>query len=57
MEEKLCGKGRLVKVKHFSGSTVDDLSHGIIPLIRKMPTNIIIHVVTNDAPSSRSGEI
>ena len=56
-EEKLCGQGRLVKVKRFPGSTVDDLSHHIIPIIRKKPTNMIIHTGTNDAPSSTSREI
>ena len=57
VEEKLCGKGRLVKVKRFPGSTVDDLSHHIIPIIRKKPTNMIIHTGTNDTPSSTSREI
>ena len=58
VEEKLCGQGRLVKVKRFSGSTVDDSSHHhIIPIIRKKPTNMIIHIGTNDAPSSTSREI
>ena len=57
VEEKLCGQGRLVKVKRFPGSTVDDLSHHIIPIIRKKPTNMIIHIGTNDAPSSTSREI
>ena len=57
VEEKLCGQGRLVKVKRFPGSTVDDLSHHIIPIIRKKPTNMIIHTGTNDAPSSTSREI
>ena len=57
VEEKLCGQGRLVKVKGFPGSTVDDLSHHIIPIIRKNPTNMIIHTGTNDAPSSASREI
>ena len=57
VEEKLCGQGRLVKVKCFSGSTVDDLSHYIIPIIRKKPTNMIIHIGTNDPPSSTSREI
>ena len=58
VEEKLCGQGRLVKVKRFSGSTVDDSSHHhIIPIIRKKPTNMIIHIGTNDAPSSTSTEI
>ena len=57
VEEKLCGQGRLIKVKRFPGSTVDDLSHHIIPIIRKKPTNMIIHTGTNDAPSSTSREI
>ena len=57
VEEKLCGQGRLVKVKRFPGSTVDDLSHHIIPIKRKKPTNMIIHTGTNDAPSSTSREI
>ena len=57
VEEKLCGQGRLVKVKRFPGSTVDDLSHHIIPIIRKKPTNMVIHTGTNDAPSSTFREI
>ena len=57
VEEKLCGQGRLVKVKRFPGSTVDDLSHHIIPIIRKKPTDMIIHTGTKDAPSSTSREI
>ena len=57
MEEKLCGQRRLVKVRLFPGSTVDDLSHYIIPIIRKKPTNMIIHTGTKDTPSSTSREI
>ena len=57
VEEKLCGQGRLVKVKRFPGSTLDYLGHHIIPIIRKKPTNMIIHIGTNDAPSSTSREI
>ena len=57
MEEKLCGQGRLVKVKRFPGSTVDDLSHHIIPIIRKKPTNMVIHIGTKYPPSSTSREI
>ena len=44
VEEKLCGQGRLIKVKRFPGSTVDDLSHYTIPIIRKKPINMIIHI-------------
>ena len=57
MEEKLCGQGRLVKVKRFPSSTVDDLSHHIIPIIRKKPTNIVIHTGRKYPPSSTSREI
>ena len=49
MEEKLCGKGRNVKVRHFPGSTVDDMNHHIVPILRKKPSHLIIHVETNDA--------
>ena len=56
-EENLFGQGCLVKVKYFPGSTVDDLSHHIIPITRKKPTNMIIHTGKNDAPSSSPREI
>ena len=49
MEEKLCGKGRSVKIRHFPGSTVDDMNHHIVPILRKKPNHLIIHVGTNDA--------
>ena len=35
LEEGLCGEGRNVKVINFSGATVDDLNHHIIPLLQK----------------------
>ena len=57
VEEKSCGQGRLIKSKCFPGSTVDDLSHHIIPITWKKPTNMIIYTGTNDAPSSTFREI
>ena len=57
MEEKLCGKGRNVKVRHFPGSTVDDMNHHLVPILRKKPSHPIIHVGKNDASSSTSREI
>ena len=57
VEEKLPGQGCLIKVERFPGSTEDDLSHHIIPIIRKKSTKMIIHIGTNDAPSSTSTEI
>ena len=56
VEETLCGQGRVVKVKRFPGSTVDDLSHHVIPIIRKKPTNLIMHIGTNDPPYPTSTE-
>ena len=57
MEEKLCGKGRNVKVPHFLGSTVDDLNHHIVTILRRKPSHLIIHLGTNDASSSTAREI
>ena len=57
VRKRSCGQGHLVKIKLFPGSTVDNLSHHIIPIIRKQPTNMIIDIGTNDSPSSASREI
>ena len=57
MEEKWCGKGRIVKVRHFPESTMDDINHHIVPILRKKPSHLIIHVGTNDASSSTWREI
>ena len=51
MEETLCGKGRNVKVRHFPGSTVDDMNHQIVSILWKKPSHLIIHIRTNDASS------
>ena len=56
VRKRSCGQGHLVKIKLFPGSTVDNLSHHIIPIIRKKSTNMIIHIRTNDAPSSMPKE-
>ena len=41
MEEKFCGKGRNMKVRHFSGSNIDDMNHYIVPILRKKPIHLI----------------
>ena len=41
MEEKFCGKGRNVKVRHFPGSNVDDMNHHIVPILQKKPSHLI----------------
>ena len=56
VEETLCGQGRVVKVKRFPGSTVHDLIHHVIPIKLKKPTNLIMHIGTNDPPYPTSTE-
>ena len=48
IEERINKKDRPVKVRNFPGAKVPDMEH-LIPLIQKKPSNIILHVVTNDA--------
>ena len=48
-EERINKKDRPVEVPNFPGATVADMEHYIIPLIQKKPSNIILHVGTNDA--------
>ena len=54
MEEKLCRKSRNLKVQHFPGSALHDMNHHIVPILRKKPSHLMIHVETNDASSSTS---
>ena len=49
VEERINKKDRPVKVHNFPGATVVDVEHYLIPIIRKKPSNIILHVGTNDA--------
>ena len=49
IEERINKKDRPVKVRNFPGATVPDMVHYLIPIIQKKPSNIILHVGTNDA--------
>ena len=49
IEERINKKDRPVKVRNFPGATVPDMEHYLIPIIQKKPSNIILHVGTNDA--------
>lgn len=46
-----------VKIRSFPGSTIDDLYDYIKPLLKKNPTNVVIHCGTNDAARKTAGEI
>ena len=49
IEERINKKDRPVKVRNFPGATVADMEHYLIAIIQKKPSNIILHVGTNDA--------
>ena len=46
-----------MKVRHFPGLTADDMNNHIVPILRKKPSHLIIHVGTTDASSSISREV
>ena len=56
-EKRLSNKNQLVKVRDFRGATIDDLKHHLVPLLKKEPDNIILHIGTNDSTSKTSREI
>ena len=49
IEERINKKDRSAKVRNFPRATVADMEHYIIPIIQQKPSNIILHVGTNDA--------
>ena len=53
LEEGLCEGVRNVKVRNFSGATVDDLNHHI-PLLQKKPIHFTVHAGTNYTSQSES---
>ena len=56
IDEKRPSKNRLVKVHDFRGVTLADINHHIIPILKKKPNVIILHVGTNSV-SRTSREI
>ncbi len=55
IEDKL--KKYRTKIRPFKGARIDDLYDYIAPLLRKKPTNVIIHVGTNDAVDKDAKDI
>ena len=45
------------KVRPFPGALVDDMYDYLAPLLKKKPSNVIIHIGSNDAPSKSANEI
>ena len=53
-ERRISKKVRKVKVKNFSGATIDDMYYYIKPLLKKCPDNIILHVGINNTVNESS---
>ena len=53
MYTELSDREEKVVVKHFSGSTTEDMKTYIQPLLKRDPDRVIIHVGTNDLRSSQ----
>ena len=47
----------MVKVHKFPGGNSEDIQHHLIPIIKKKPSYLILHVGTNDATKSSSRDI
>ena len=56
-DKKNFSKNCLVKVHDFRGATVADINHYIIPIWKKKPDVIILHVETNDSVPRTLSEI
>ena len=56
-EKQLSKKHGNVKVFHFSGPRIEDINQYIIPIIKKQPDYLILHVSTNDSATNTSKKI
>ena len=56
-EKRLSKSNKLVRVRSFPGSTVEDMYLYISPLLNKKPSHIILHVGGNNAPYCSADEL
>ena len=57
IDEKRLSKNRLVKVRDFRGANLAYINQHIIPILKKKPDVIILHIGTNDSVSRTPREI
>ena len=48
---------RNIEVRSFPGARIQDMYFHLVPLLRKRPDKIILHVGTNDAPHMKADEM
>ena len=54
---KRCGRNENFYVKSFSGSTIEDMTDYCKPSLKRKPTQIIVHVGTNDLSNKAKSEL
>ena len=53
-EKRLSKKNSNAKVRYFNGALVEDTFYNLVPLMRKKPSALILHVGTNNTVSDSS---
>ena len=56
-EKRISANFKSVKVRCFSGATIDDMYFNLIPLLRKKPAALVLHVGTNNLSNETSFQI
>ena len=56
-EKRISTNFKSVKIRSFSGNTIDEMHFNLIPLLRKKPVVLILHVGTNNSPDETSSKI
>lgn len=57
LDEKKLSKHNNVKVRSFSGATVEDMHYYLYPLLAKEPDHILLHIGTNNSTDDDADEI
>ena len=57
LKGNLMSKNKTVKVRSFPGSTIDDMTDFIKPILRRAPESVITHIGTNDLKTKSEDEI
>ena len=56
-EKHISTNFKSIKVRCFSGATIDDMYFNLIPLLRKKPAALVLHVGTNNSSNETSFQI
>ena len=48
-EKRISKNFKSIKIRCFSGDTIDDMYFNLIPLLRKKPVALVLHVATNNS--------